>query len=232
MLEELPFSYAVVRSRKRRTAALMVDMGRVEVRVPALADADWIENWVRSKADWIVPKLESQARALEQHAILIEQGGRFTFDGISKALFWQRGARSGVEECESGLQLTLSRRVRRLEEEAIRDLLKHWMVEQAEQRLIARCYRLGERIGLEPGSVRVRDYRRKWGQCSARGEISLNWRLMHLSPELREYVLIHELCHLEQMNHSRAFWALVAGHCPDYRHLRGRLAVAYPYLIW
>ncbi|GGB95339.1 hypothetical protein GCM10011352_21780 [Marinobacterium zhoushanense] len=232
MAAELPFSYQVVRSRRRRTASLMVDMGRVEVRVPALADAGWVESWVRSKADWIVPRLETQTQALERHAVVIEQGGRIALEGLAYTLGWCRGATSEVAIADRHLQLTLSSRVRRDETDAARDLLKQWMVKRAGQRLVARCGELGEQCGLTPSSVQIRDYRRKWGQCNARGEIALNWRLLHLPPEQRDYVLIHELCHLAEMNHGRGFWALVARHCPDYRQYRSALSTAYPYLMW
>ncbi|MBV1789551.1 M48 family metallopeptidase [Marinobacterium sp. D7] len=232
MAPELPFSYQVVRSRRRRTASLVIDMGCVEVRVPALVDALWVDNWVRSKADWIVPRLESQTRALERHAIVIEQGGRFILEGVDFTLGWCRGAKSDVAVSGSQVQLTLSSRIRKDETDAVRELLKRWMVGVAGQRLVARCRELGEQCGLQPSAVQVRDYRRKWGQCNVRGEISLNWRLLHLSPEQRDYVLIHELCHLREMNHGRRFWALVARHCPDYRQYRSALSAAYPYLIW
>jgi len=232
MATELPFDYEVVRSRRRRTASLMVDMGRVEVRVPALVDADWVERWVRSKADWIVPRLATQAQALERYAVAIEQGGRFTVDGVPRTLSWQRGAKSDVALYDDCLQLTLSRQVRKDEPAAVREQLKRWMAARAAQELSERCLELGDRCGLQPRRVQVRDYRRKWGQCNARGEITLNWRLLHLAPEQRDYVLIHELCHLAELNHGKEFWALVAEHCPDYRQYRRSLSVVYPFLIW
>ncbi|KEA62371.1 Zinc metalloprotease [Marinobacterium lacunae] len=229
---DLPFNYQVVRSRRRRTASLMVDMGRVEVRVPALADAHWVERWVRSKADWIMPRLETQTRALEQNEIRIEQNGRFTVDGVACALNWGRGTQTQVHELPCHIQVTLSRRIRKDEQVATREILKRWMVERAEQALTDRCRALGSLTGLNPKQVQVKDYRRKWGQCNAKGEIILNWRLMHLLPAQREYVMIHELCHLSELNHGRRFWALVERHCPDYRQYRESLSVAYPFLMW
>ncbi|MDR2268728.1 MAG: M48 family metallopeptidase [Rickettsiales bacterium] len=63
---------------------------------------------------------------------------------------------------------------------------------------------------MRPKRVAVRDTRSRWGSCSASGTISLSWRLSFAPPEIMRYVIIHECCHLEQMNHSRAFWSLVA----------------------
>ena len=64
--------------------------------------------------------------------------------------------------------------------------------------------------------VTVRAQKTRWGSCSARGTLSLNWRLIHAPPEVVDYLIIHELMHRREMNHSARFWKLVAQACPDY----------------
>ena len=90
-------------------------------------------------------------------------------------------------------------------------------------------FELSRRTGMMPADVSVRDFKARWGCCDADGRIRLNWRLVMLPPALREYVLIHELCHLKEMNHSAAFWKLVGKHCGDYRQRR-RLLKKYSFL--
>jgi predicted metal-dependent hydrolase len=65
--------------------------------------------------------------------------------------------------------------------------------------------------------IAVRDQRSRWGSCSARGAIMLNWRLIQMPPEVADYVMLHELVHLVQPNHSRRFWRAVEGVCADWR---------------
>lgn len=72
-------------------------------------------------------------------------------------------------------------------------------------------------------SVRIKNQKTRWGSCSARGNINIHYRVLLLRPELADYVLVHELCHLKELNHSAAFWALVQGVVPQYQQLRDEL---------
>ena len=86
--------------------------------------------------------------------------------------------------------------------------------------LPARLMELAARLHLTVRHVTIRDQRTRWGSCSARGRISLNWRLIQMPDPVRDYVLLHELMHLKEANHSRRFWRLVASVCPDYQDSR------------
>lgn len=89
--------------------------------------------------------------------------------------------------------------------------------------LVALVDRWAPVVGVVPQRVVVRAQRTRWGSASTRGTVSLNWRLVLTPPEVAEYVVVHELCHLVQMNHSPAFWALVEKHLPGYRGPRAWL---------
>ena len=85
------------------------------------------------------------------------------------------------------------------------------------------------RIGVDVADVKLRDFKARWGSCDAKGVICLNWRLSMLPLELRDYVLIHELCHRRRLGHSPAFWKEVALFCPNATALRHQLR-AYAFL--
>ncbi|MFW6210167.1 MAG: M48 family metallopeptidase [Patescibacteria group bacterium] len=72
--------------------------------------------------------------------------------------------------------------------------------------------------------VAVKAQRGRWGSCSSLGNLNFNYRLLFLPEHLREYIIVHELCHLRELNHGPRFWALVAERCPDYRAARQELA--------
>ncbi|MEL6678764.1 MAG: M48 family metallopeptidase, partial [Pseudomonadota bacterium] len=77
------------------------------------------------------------------------------------------------------------------------------------------------RLGRRPGRSTLRDTRSRWGSCTSEGHIMLSWRLLLAPPQVLDYVVAHEVAHLQEMNHSPAFWSVVRDLCPDYeRHRR------------
>ncbi|HEX7557121.1 MAG TPA: M48 family metallopeptidase, partial [Leptolinea sp.] len=80
-----------------------------------------------------------------------------------------------------------------------------------------------KQIGVQPASISIRSQRTRWGSCSTRGTLSFNWRLIMAPPEVLDYVVVHELAHLKERNHSKKFWAVVALYCPHYLKYRAWL---------
>jgi len=107
----------------------------------------------------------------------------------------------------------------RVRETAPPGLEREWR-ERATRELPARLQELAAVHGLSVVRISVRNQRWRWGSCSRSGHICLNWRLAQMPPSIRDYVMIHELMHLRQMNHSPKFWKLVARACPDYEAAR------------
>ncbi len=87
----------------------------------------------------------------------------------------------------------------------------------AARELPARCVELSAAFSIAIARVSVRNQRSRWGACSARGIITLNWRLVQMPADVRDYVIIHELMHVRQPNHSRRFWREVESVCPAWR---------------
>jgi hypothetical protein len=83
--------------------------------------------------------------------------------------------------------------------------------------ILAMVQQYATRMNVQPSRVSLRDMRRKWGSCSALGSVTLNTRLCWLERPLAEYIVCHELGHLRELNHSKAFWAIVGEYMPDYK---------------
>ena len=185
--------------------------GKVVVRAPLGASDELVGRVVVEKEGWNRKKIAAQTGG--EFADVME-GKTLLDDGVRKPVKYG-AARSE----EKGGEFFLKN------EKAVRPFFER-----------TRClflpdevFELSRRTGMMPADVSVRDFKARWGCCDADGRIRLNWRLVMLPPVLREYVLIHELCHLKEMNHSAAFWKLVGKHCGDYRQRR-RLLKKYSFL--
>jgi len=108
-----------------------------------------------------------------------------------------------------------------------RESLRGWLADSARRVLPLYMERLAAQTGLRPSAVSIRRQKTRWGSCTARRRVNLNCAALFLLPPLVEYLVVHELCHLRHMNHSRRFWALVESFVPDYRDREAALAAAW-----
>lgn len=112
------------------------------------------------------------------------------------------------------------------------DALMYSLVRQLAAKVVAaRAYELALGLGLRPGRVTMRDQSSRWGSCSSKKTLSLNWRLMLVPSQLQDYVIFHELAHLTEMNHSRRFWDLLERYDPERRQHEAELDALTPLVM-
>lgn len=87
----------------------------------------------------------------------------------------------------------------------------------------AACF--AARMGVSYGRITIREQKTRWGSCSQKGNLNFNWKLVLMPPEILDYVVVHELAHRKEMNHSPRFWAVVEKELPDYRKRREELKI-------
>lgn len=225
--------YEVVRSKRRRTAAIKVEPSGVRVMVPHWVDQSWIEAWVASRQSWIVQKQTALAAQYGTYEVRIAQGAQIPLLDEKLTLSWQQGSTTTLQHTDDHcLDVTLSRRGSRAPEERVHGLLTDWYKAQAEAYLHARVQMWVQTSGLQPKGVRIKGFRKRWGSCDSKGVVALNWRLMLVERPFVDYVIVHELAHLQHFDHSPRFWALVANILPQYKDLRLGLQCRYPVLYF
>lgn len=96
-------------------------------------------------------------------------------------------------------------------------------IEAAKQYIPQRVAYFARRMGVTYGRITIREQKTRWGSCSSKGNLNFNWKLMRMPPEALDYVVVHELAHRKEMNHSAQFWAIVEKELPDYRERRKML---------
>lgn len=106
----------------------------------------------------------------------------------------------------------------------VHEAIERWYRREARQLITESVEREAVRLGLAFSAIAIRDQQTRWGSCSRRGTLSFNWRLAIAPSDVREYVVVHELCHLRELNHSKAFWQLVATASPGWEEHKRWLA--------
>lgn len=224
--------YHVVRSKRRKTAQISVKAEKIEVRIPEWVSDQWVEKWVSERAGWIQKKWFDVNLSSEEFRIEIKQGASIPYLGKNYKLSWQEGKRSGIRVVEESILVTISNRSTKSVDERVKSALKGWYKKQAETVLHERLEYWQSEMGLNCNSFKTKGYKRRWGSCSSNGEISFNWKLIFASQDLVDYVVVHEIAHLQHMNHSKAFWFLVERYCPQWRNYRKELNKRMVWLEW
>lgn len=205
--------YELERSR-RKTVAVIIRGGRVIVRAPLRLSVREIERFLREKETWIRRKLaENEAvqaifSDIAACRAVLYQGAKFPVRSVP-------GSRTGMAD---GIFCVAS--------ESCDDIpasLRAWFRRTAKHELGEMLAAAAAALGVTYTGFSVSGARTQWGNCSAAGAIRLNYRLVMLGRPLTEYVIVHELCHLREMNHSQRFWRLVEAALPDYRRRRSAL---------
>jgi predicted metal-dependent hydrolase len=202
--------------RARRYILRIRPDGTLRVTVPRWGSKREAREFIERQRAWIEK---------ERRRVLAEHAPREWRDGSD---IWLKGERVRVSVVQHGDEAVIEYGGRRIVAPAgatVRSAIEWDLRRLARRELEPRLRELAAAYGLTPGRVSVRNQRSRWGSCAKDGDIALNFRLVQMPDAIRDYVLIHELMHIRQQNHSRAFWRLVEAACPGYREAERWLRV-------
>lgn len=215
----------------RRTIGLSVGPQGLSVRAPHWTPLAEVDALLLRKADWVLAKLRQleQASRLAPAPTEWRAGTVLPCLGRSLVLELDPQPSPDPELGSEGLAAALADGRLRLAlapdagPEPVRALAQAWLMRAAQQVFLERLEHFAPRLGVRYRSLKLSSATTRWGSASANGSLRLNWRLVHLELELIDYVVVHELSHLRQMNHGPEFWRVVASVMPDYEPRRQRL---------
>lgn len=217
-LDDGPLSYRLVRSR-RRTLAVHIGAGEVEVRAPLRTSVADIEGFMREKARWIRRRL---AEARPVAPFRWEEGARLPLLGREVVLTDAPGRLGIVLEDEKLLIGAARSRARQTASRADdwRRRIVKWIREQALTYFSERVARFAAALGVSQPMLKLSNAATQWGSCIRTGHdgaarVLLHWKLYLMPPALIDYVVAHELAHVRELNHSTRFWAEVARIYPE-----------------
>ena len=210
---------------QRRTIGLNVGPLGLSVRAPRWTPVGEVEAFLQTKAAWVLDKLklvqERQRNTPAPQAW--HDGADIAYLGQSLKLTVDPShAFDGAGAMVDGGRLLVGL-ARDASVERLRDTVHAWLMRQAHRVFTERLDHFAPRLGVRYTRLRLSSAGTRWGSASADGSIRLNWRLVHLSLDMIDYVVAHELSHLREMNHSPDFWGVVHSVMPDYDERRKAL---------
>jgi predicted metal-dependent hydrolase len=214
--------YRLIRAR-RRSIGMEVHFDGLTVRSPRWVTLRDIEAALAERAAWIVRSLDEwQSRRRDVMPRQWKSGAPIVYRGEPLTLALHPARQPSVA---ADLFHVNVRHPRVHDEQSVAQCVGDWLRGEAWSLVAARVAHHVQRIGRRTPSVRLSNARSEWGSCNAKGDIRLNWRLVQLPPPLAEYVVVHEVAHIVELNHSRRFWALVESLLPGHADLRRELDV-------
>lgn len=209
-------AYTVRRSDRARQVRLRVGVGAgVEVVVPARGRLPDIPAILRERADWIVGALDRVAARAAPPPPALADGALVPYRGVEQRLVVRAAAGLAPAVAHDAGAGTLSVSYDPAHY-GLATVLEWWFRNRAREVLRDRADHFAALLGVGYARLTVRDTRSRWGSCSSRGGLNFSWRLILAPPDVLDYLVVHELAHRRELNHSPRFWAIVAAHCPEY----------------
>lgn len=222
IIRDQRITYTIRESTRSRSLRLKIDHKGLEVIVPAGISVPNLEDILHSRSDWILKYYRQPEPPAPK--TLLSAGMKIEYLGSKRTLQIDQkrhGNSTTVILTDSALQIRL--RPGLMEEHRQHEVfavLLEWYKQQAKRYISSRTAELARKHGFKYNRITIRGQKTRWGSCSSNRNLNFNWRLMQAPPEAVDYIIIHELCHLKEMNHSAAFWELVARYCPQYKKWR------------
>ena len=203
----------VLRRARRRTIGISIDHRGLRVGAPKRATLTEVESLILRHGDWVQQKLDEWRQRPNQEALKIVDGTQLPLLGAPLQIRLELGSNRVIWNEHTPPALTLCLRgptdAPRILEKALREKARDVFAERL--RLYA------SHLGITMPTLGLSAARTRWGSCSLRSGIRLNWRLIHFPLHIIDYVVAHELAHVREMNHSPRFWAIVEQLYPEYK---------------
>ncbi len=212
--------------RKRKTMEIKIKPpNEVIVIAPLFLDENQIMNILQDKHSWIIKKLNYYKEIdYKKEEKQFKEGSVFYYLGNEYFLSLQKSNNNDciniilINSKKTGNNIIIKKNIKNtmINEEIIKSQLIKWFKVEASRVINDRVIDYLSIVRVNPTKVKVKEQKKRWGSCTSTGNVLFNWRLIMAPVNVIDYVVVHELCHLVHMNHSKDFWSLVQHIMPDY----------------
>lgn len=203
----------IERSKRKTLSLTVLKNGNVIVKAPISMRDEVINHFVEEKQDWIRSKLTSIKENQNKFEDVINMQNCLIYGNRYKIV------RCDIKQIQTGNNFELFVPAKYDNEKLVK-AISMWFKKLAKKVLLDRLMFIEERVNLKSSSFKIGDSRGRWGSCNSYGNIILNYRVVMLPPSIIDYVIVHELCHLVELNHSKNFWDNVEKYLPNYEIAR------------
>lgn len=212
---------------RKKTIAIQVEHNIIRILAPKRTSKKFINKLISKRKIWITKKLEEKERIAKYVKKDFVDGENILFLGkeailslVPNSTNIQVNKRNGITYLDFGIPTNLSKSSQEKKAEYIKKRIIEWYKNQAESLLIQRTEYYADQLGVNPIQIKIKHYKSRWGCCSIRNEIFYNWKIIMAPQEIIDYLVVHELCHILEHNHSNRYWGHVARMDEDYRKHR------------
>ena len=224
ILADRHFFYQVKRkARSNNINMKLVTPTTIEISVPKTVETAELQKLLHKNQKWILKRSE-QLNLLAANPVntSLNHGSQVLYQGRPYFLHIHPSDTKHPAIFLHPGRIHLSIPVAKMNDSSLLayDMLRRWYIENATHHFTEKTTFWAGRIAVQPAKISIRDQKTRWGSCSSRGNINFNWRIVMAPPEIMDYLVIHELCHMRIPNHSSLYWQLVEQFMPEYRQRR------------
>lgn len=216
--------YHLLPGTSRKTTDIVIERnGKIVVRPPEHYEPEQVDAVVESKRMWIYRNL-AEWKDLNASAVVREwvSGETFLYLGREHRLSLVSG-QDRILKLKHGSFCLDRDCIERLGTKGARDSFKSFYIEKGQERFASRVAFYAPKVGVKPATLKVKEMGYRWASCGTTGTLNFHWKCMMAPPQIIDYIVVHELCHLHHRNHTDAFWNEIDKVMPDYRERKNWL---------
>jgi predicted metal-dependent hydrolase len=217
-IEGIEKEITVIKKKRKTISIKITNEGEVIVSTPLYVSNEKIKQIIENKKNWIASKLKL---VKSEEETINENKDCISFLGIECKINIYEGCNASTRLMfeNNEFHIYVSERLKDNKNESINEILKKWYRLQARNILEKRTTIYAEKLKVYPNKIFIKDQKTRWGSCSSKGNINYNYRIIMTPLEVIDYLVVHELCHMVHLNHSKEFWNLVGSIIPNYKDI-------------
>ncbi|WP_310603779.1 M48 family metallopeptidase [Anaerosporobacter sp.] len=219
--DDLEIPYEVIRSKRKSLAIAISIGGNVTIKIPWQATKADVIRLLETKRDWIYHSYKKQV-VRTRNGIEVKEGASIPFLDKAFRLHIQHNSSKNVADIAVQEDIVLIE-TPVVDSDFIIECLETWYKKNAKHVITMRAEQYAKAMGVSYGKISIRSQKSRWGSCSSLGNLNFNWHLIMMPSNILDYVVVHELAHRIEMNHSAQFWQIVSEFCPAYKQRKAWL---------